>query len=92
MNIKNLNKYSLEQKLFIQMLVFSIFLSLISIGGNVLMGLPFAVNYKWVALALIGILTLKYSLERKYEIFFLTSLEMNLLLFCKMSIFVKQRI
>lgn len=74
MNIKNLNKYSLEQKLFIQMLVFSIFLSLISVGGNVLIGLPFAVNYKWVALVLLGILALKYSLERKYEIFFQTTI------------------
>lgn len=70
MKLKKIQHYPLEDKLFVYMLFFSIVISIISIIGNIYIGLKFSVNYKWIILLLISLVAIKCMLKRRYITYF----------------------
>lgn len=74
MKNKLMNRYKLEEQLFMYVLLFISFICLISIAGNLAIGYEFGVNYKWIAtlgLALLGVyLSCKKKYPDKIQLFF----------------------
>jgi diguanylate cyclase (GGDEF)-like protein len=63
---------SLEEKLFLYMLVFVILLSVISIIGNIAVGLDFALNYKWFALIILTSIAFMDMIRKRHILMFQT--------------------
>ncbi|MBB6217527.1 diguanylate cyclase (GGDEF)-like protein [Anaerosolibacter carboniphilus] len=72
MKINPSNNYSLEEKLFVYMLVFFILLSVVSIIGNITVGFDFAVNYKWIALIVLSCIAFKDVIKKRHIFVFQT--------------------
>lgn len=64
------NNYGLKKKLYKIVLIFVILLSVLSIGGNRLLGFPLEVNIKWFFLMIISILSYKFDYKIKNMQFF----------------------
>ncbi|MDF2548253.1 MAG: diguanylate cyclase [Anaerosolibacter sp.] len=63
---------SLEEKIFLYMLVFIILLSVISIIGNIAVGLDFALNYKWFTLIILASIAFMDMIKKRHILVFQT--------------------
>lgn len=59
-----LRNYTLEENLFISLMIFMIILCPVSIMSNIYLDYPFNVNYKWFATLTIDLIALIFSLKR----------------------------
>ncbi|SDJ83877.1 GGDEF domain-containing protein [Sediminibacillus albus] len=61
-----LRQFKLEEKLFIYILLFIIFVSATSITINILVDYPFGVNYKWIGSITISLVALYFASKKMY--------------------------
>ncbi|MRH44547.1 diguanylate cyclase [Aquibacillus halophilus] len=64
--IASIQRFELRRKVFIFVLLTIIFISIVNIIGNTLVGFDFYVNYKWIVAAILAGIVIKYSFHEKY--------------------------
>jgi len=64
MKARKIQNRSSEEQLFIYILFCAIFLSVVSIVGNLVIGFDFVLNYKWMVIILISLVALKLSFTK----------------------------